>query len=255
MRSSKYLLCLSLAIAIVFVAQAQPTSAQIPGMPKLYGEFKMPEVGAYATYKVIQTENKVERITKLSIVGMEPGEGGIAKVYSEGELQPTYKDGKLVPMYTPKGEDLYWYEVAETNPKTGDVVIVKMLISGNPQDIGTIQRMIMKSGKEAATELPPEILAMINVAPADTAEAPKPKMKNLGTVKVKVGKETLECAHMQYTSEGEAATEVWTNVKIPLFGVVKSAAATTTMELLEYGTDAVSAIKEKAEVLPMPEGQ
>lgn len=227
MRSSKYLLCLSLAIAIVFVAQAQITSAQIPGMPKLYGEFKMPEVGAYATYKVVQTENKVERITKLSIVGSEKSKEG----------------------------DLYWYEVAETNPKTGDVVIVKMLISGNPQDIGTIQRMIMKSGKETATELPPEILAMINVAPADTAEAPKPKMKNLGTVKVKVGKETLECAHMQYTSEDETATEVWTNVKVPLFGVVKSTAATTTMELIEYGTDAVSAIKEKPEVLPMPEGK
>ena len=227
MRSSKYLLCLSLAIAIVFVAQAQITSAQIPGMPKLYGEFKMPEVGAYATYKVVQTENKVERITKLSIVGSEKSKEG----------------------------DLYWYEVAETNPKTGDVVIVKMLISGNPQDIGTIQRMIMKSGKETATELPPEILAMINVAPADTAEAPKPKMKNLGTVKVKVKDATLECAHMQYTSEDKTTTEVWTNVKIPLFGVVKSASATTTMELLEYGTDAVSAIKEKPEVLPMPEGK
>jgi len=228
MRSSKYLLCLSLAIAIVFVAQAQITSAQIPGMPKLYGEFKMPEVGAYATYKVVNIENKVERITKLSIGGTEKSE---------------------------EKEDLYWYEVAETTPKTGGVVIVKMLISGNPQDIGTIKRMIMKDGKEAATELPPEILAMINVAPADTAEAPKPKMKNLGTVKVKVGKETLECAHMQYTSEGEAVTEVWTNVKIPLFGVMKSTSATTTMELLEYGTDAVSAIKEKPEVLPMPEGQ
>lgn len=228
MRSSKYLLCLSLAIAIVFVAQAQITSAQIPGMPKLYGEFKMPEVGAYATYKVTQTENKVERITKLSIVGTEKSE---------------------------EKKDMYWYEVAETNPKTGDVVIVKMLISGNPQDIGTIQRMIMKSGKEDATELPPEILAMINVAPTDTAEAPKPKMKNLGTVKVKVGKETLECAHMQYITGDETSAEVWTNVKIPLFGVVKSTAETTTMELIEYGTDAKSAITEKVEVLPMPEGK
>lgn len=227
MRSSKYLMCLLLALAFVFVAQAQPTNAQIPGMPKLYGEFKMPEVGAYATYKVVQTENKVERITKLSIVGAEKSEEG----------------------------DLYWYEVAETNPKNGEVVIVKMLISGNPQDIGTIQRMIMKSGKEAATELPPEILAMINAAPPDTAKPPKPKMKNLGTEKVKVQDKTLECAHMQYISGEEKPTEVWTNIEIPLFGMVKSASATTTMQLLEYGTDAKSAIKEKPEVLPMPEGK
>lgn len=228
MRSSKYLMCLLLALAFIVVAQAQPTNAQIPGMPKLYGEFKMPEVGAYATYKVVQTENKVERITKLSIVGTEKSE---------------------------EKEDMYWYEVAETNPKNGEVVIVKMLISGNPQEIGTIQRMIMKSGKEAATELPPEILAMINAAPADTTKPVKPKMKNLGTVKVKVQDKILECAHMKYISGDETATEVWTNIEIPLFGMVKSASATTTMELLEYGTDAKSAIKEKPEVLPMPEGK
>jgi len=228
MRSSRYLLCFSLAIAIVFVAQAQITSAQIPGMPKLYGEFKMPEAGAYATYKVIQTENKVERITKLSIVGTEKSK---------------------------EGKDLYWYEVAETNPKTGGVVIVKMLISGNPQDIGTIQRMIMKSDKEDATELPPEILAMINAPTADTAKPAKPKMMNLGTVKVKVKDETLECAHMKYITGDETSAEVWTNVKIPLFGVVKSSAEMTTMELVEYGTDAKSAITEKVEVLPMPEGE
>ena len=228
MRSSKYLMCLLLALAFIVVAQAQPTSAQIPGMPKLYGEFKMPEVGAYATYKVTQTENKVERITKLSIVGTEKSE---------------------------EKEDLYWYEVTDTNPKTGLVTVSKMLISGNPQDIGTIHRMITKSGKDQALEFGPEILAMINAAPTDTAKETKPKMKNLGTVKVKVGKETLECAHMKYTSGDEAATEVWTNVKIPLFGVVKSASATSTTELLEYGKDAVSAIKEKPEVLQMPEGQ
>jgi hypothetical protein len=227
MRSSKYLMCLLLALAFIFVAQAQPTNAQIPGMPKLYGEFKMPEVGSYATYKVVQTENKVERITKLSIVGTEKSEEG----------------------------DLYWYEVSETNPKNGEVVIVKMLISGNPQEIGTIQRMVMKSGKEAATELPPEILAMINAAPPDTAKPAKPKMKNLGTEKVKVQDKTLECAHMQYISGDEKPTEVWTNIEIPLFGMVKSTSATTTMELMEYGTDAKSAIKEKPEVLPMPEGQ
>jgi hypothetical protein len=224
-------------------------------MPKLYGEFKMPEVGTYATYKVTQTENKVERITKLSIVGMEPAEGGVAKIVSEGGVMKIVDSSGVAKIYTPKAGDLYWYEVAETNPKTGEVVIVKMLISGNPQDIGTIKRMIMKSGKETATELPPEILAMINAAPADTTKPAKPKMKNLGTVKVKVQDKTLECAHMQYISGDETTTEVWTNIEIPLFGMVKSTSATTTMELLEYGTDAVSAIKEKPEVLPMPEGQ
>jgi hypothetical protein len=229
MRSVRCLLCLWLAIACVFILiQARPAAAQVPGMPKLYGEFKMPEVGSYATYKVIHTQNNVERETKLSIVGKEK---------------------------TKEGEDLYWYEVSETNPKTGEVVIVKMLISGNPQEIGTIQRMIMKSGKEPATELPPEILAMINQAPVDTGEAVKPKMKNLGMEKMKIMDKTLECAHMQYISKDDSKADVWTNIEIPLFGMVKSTSPETTMELMEYGTDAVSAIKEKPEVLPMPEGK
>ena len=96
---------------------------------------------------------------------------------------------------------------------------------------------------------------MINAPAADTTKPAKPKMKNLGTEKVKVMDETLECAHMQYMTGDKTSAEVWTNVKIPLFGVVKSTAEMTTMELIEYGTDAKSAITEKVEVLPMPEGK
>ena len=244
MRSNKYLLCLSLVIvAVVVFTQVQPSRAQIAGMPKLYGEFKMPEVGAYVTYKVINIKNKAERIVKLSIVGIEK---------SEGEVKKTVEGGKVQPIYKPKGEDLYWYEVEETDPKTGNVVIAKMLISGNPQEIGTIQRMIMKSGKDPATELPQTLLQMVNQTPLQKKETKKPKMKNLGTEKVKVKGKTLECMHQQYISGDKKITaDVWINAKVPLFGLVKSTMPETTMELIEYGTDAVTAIKEKPEVLKM----
>jgi len=212
-----------MVFALIF-CQAQFSSAQIPGMPKLYGEFKMPEVGAYATYKVITQKNKAERITKLSIVGKEKSE---------------------------KGKDLYWYEVEEKDPKTGRVTIVKMLISGNPQEIGTIHRMIMKSGKEPASELPQALIQLINQAPPPKKKEEKPKIKTLGTEKVKVKNQVLECKHIRYTSKDEATAEVWTSDKVPLFGLVKSTSPEVTMELLEYGTDAVSAIKEKPEVLKM----
>ena len=225
MRSNKYLLCLSLVLAVVFLLiQTQPCKAQIPGMPKLYGEFKIPEVGAYVAYKVINMENKVERMTKLSIVGKEKSD---------------------------KGEDLHWYEVEETDPKTGYVAIMKMLISGNPQEIGIIHRMIVKSAKETASELPQALVQMINQEPSQETEAKKPKIKNLGTEKVKVKDKTLECVHLQYISPDKTTADVWTNTEIPLFGMVKTNTPEITMELLEYGTDAVSAIEEKPEVLEM----
>ncbi|KPL00963.1 MAG: hypothetical protein AMJ91_02330 [candidate division Zixibacteria bacterium SM23_73_3] len=252
MRSSKYLLCFSLVVAVVFfLSSTQPSEAQIPGMPKLYGEFKTPEVGAYVTYKVINIKNKVERITKLSIVGIEKSEGGVAKILEEGEIKKVVEGGKVQPILKPKGEDLYWYEVEETDPKTGYVAIMKMLISGNPQDIGIIHRMIVKSAKEPASELPQAFVQMINQTPAQETEANKPKIKNLGTEKVKIKSETLECAHLQYISPDKTTAEVWTNAKVPLLGMVKSTTPEITMELLEYGTDAVSAIEEKPEVLEM----
>jgi hypothetical protein len=229
MRSSKHLLCISFALALVFVlVQAQPSSAQVPGMPKLYGEFKMPEIGGYATYKVAHKATKTEQIVKLAIVGKEK---------------------------TEKGEELYWYEREETNPKTGSVVIAKMLISGNPQEIGTIHRMIFKEGKTPASELPQAFVNLLNQPLPEEKKPKEPKVTKLGTEKIKIGEKTLTCAHMRYGPKDQPAAEVWTNEEVPLFGLVKSSAKDVTMELVDYGADAVSGIKEQPEVLEMPKGE
>jgi hypothetical protein len=227
MRSQKYLLHLALMVAVVFfLGQTQMSQAQLPGMPKLYGEFKMPQVGAYVEYKVVYPKNNSEKITKLSIVGKEK---------------------------SPKGEDLYWFEQEETDPKTGDATIVKMLISGSPQDIKTMHRMIMKSGKEPAQELPPDLIQMINQAPTGNKDTDQPKMKNLGIEKVKIKDQTMDCTHMRYTSKDKNTADVWTNAKVPLFSMVKSTSPEANFELVGYGTDAVTAIKEQPKVLELPE--
>jgi hypothetical protein len=223
MRSSKHLLGFVLT-AVVLLVLVQPAMGQVRGIPKLYGEFKMPEVGAYATYKIINNTNQAERITKLSIVGKEKDE---------------------------KGEELYWYEVQETDPKTATVTIIKMLISGNPQDIGTMHRMITKSGKDKATELPPEFMKLINQIPPDTAEIEEPKIKTLGEEKVRIKDKTLKCTHVKYTYKDKSTAEAWTNEDIPLFGVAKSTGPESSMELVEYGKDAKTAITEEPELLDM----
>jgi len=226
MRSQKYPLLLALMVAVVFfLGQTQVSQAQLPGMPKLYGEFKIPEVGSYVTYKVFYPKNASERMVKMSILGKEK---------------------------SPKGEDLYWFEQEETDPKTGEVNIVKMLISGNPQDIKTMHRMIMKSGKEPAQELPEDVMQMINQVPT-TKDADQPKIKNLGTEKVKMKDQTFDCVHERYTYKDKSTADAWRNTKVPIFGMVKSTNPDATFELVGYGTNAVSAIKEQPKVLELPE--
>ncbi|MGB8658304.1 MAG: hypothetical protein WCE90_11055 [Candidatus Zixiibacteriota bacterium] len=228
MRSQKYLLHLVLAAVVVSLAGTQLSQAQMPGMPKLYGEFKMPTVGAYVTYKVTYPQQKQERLTKMSIVGKEK---------------------------SPKGQDLYWFEQEETDPKTGDVDIIKMLISGNPQEIGTISRMIVKSGKDEASELPQAMIKMINQAPTEKKDSAKPKIKNLGLEKVKVKDQIMSCTHMSYANQDSTMADVWTNAKVPLFGMVKSVTPLMTMELVAQGANAVTAIKEQPKQLELPEAK
>ncbi len=229
MRSSKHLLCLSLALVFAFaLVQVQVACAQMPGLPKLYGEFKMPQVGAYATYKMTFNDSKAQQLVKLAIVGKEKSD---------------------------KGEDLYWYEREETNPKNGRVVIAKMLISGNPQDIGTVHRIIFKDFNEKPQELPEAFVALLNQPSDKESKKEEPETKNLGTEKIKVGEKTLTCTHLRYGTEERPTADVWTDPEVPLFGLVKSQSKDVDMVLVGYGSDAVTGITQEPEQLTMPPGK
>jgi hypothetical protein len=229
MFSKKYLACfMFLAALLLVLSQTKLLVAQVPGilgMPKLYAEFKMPAVGTYVKYKLTDEKSKNETTLKLSIVGKEKSEGG---------------------------KEFFWYEIEQTDPKAGSVNIFKMLISGNPQEKGAIKRMIYKSGKEPANELPQAFLNLMNQSPVDTVKTVKPKSKKLGIEKITTKMGTLSCAHIQDVSEYSQVTDTWSNTQVPLFGIVKSTAGGKTLELLEYGTGAVTAIKEKPTLLEMP---
>jgi hypothetical protein len=175
--------------------------------------------------------------------------------YKDTKAEQTVKLALVGKEKSGEGKELYWYERQETNSKTGLVVVAKMLISGNPQEIGTIHRMIFKSGKDPASELPQAFVSLLNQPLPEESKDKEPKVSELGTEKVKVGKKTLSCKHLQYRVGEDRVAEVWTNEEVPLFGVVKSEGKEVTMELVEYGADAVSTITEKPEVLEMPEGK
>jgi hypothetical protein len=231
MRSQKSLWCLVLTVAaVLFLVGTQLSLAQMPGipnMPKIYGEFKMPPVGSYVTYKTVLKGSTLEKTTKLSIVGKEKSD---------------------------KGTDIYWYEIEDIDNKTGTGVITKMLISGNPSDIGTVYKMIIKQGKDQAWELPQGMIQLINASPTPKVEvADQPKIKNVGTEKVKIKDQAMDCAHMRYLVKDKTTADVWNNTKVPLFGMVKMVTPDASFELLNYGTNATTAITEQPKMLEIPE--
>ncbi len=229
MFSKRYLTCvLFLAAFLLVFSQTEPLRAQVPGvlgLPDLYAVFKTPKVGTYVKYKLIDNKTKSETLLKHSIVGKE-------KIEGEGEF--------------------FWYEIEQTDSKSGNVDIVKMFISGNPQSKTMVKRMIYKHGKEPANELPDAFMSLINQGFKETAKGVQPKTKKLGTEKVKTKMGTFSCVHTQDISEGKPVTDTWANAEVPLFEIVKRTAGPTTLELLEHGGDAVTAVKEKPKLLEMP---
>jgi hypothetical protein len=229
MFSKRYFVCaLLLAAFLLALAQAEPLRAQVPGilgMPKLYAEFKTPEVGTWVKYQLLDGKNQTESILRLSIVGEE-------KIKGEG--------------------DFLWYEIEQSTLKTGDVYVIKMLISGNPQEPGVVKRMIYKSGKDPANELPQAFVSLMNQRPEEKAKAAEHKPKELGTEKIKTKMKTFSCVHTQDSPEGKSVTDTWTSDEVPLFGIVRSTSGTKTLELLEHGKGAVTAIKETPKLLEMP---
>ena len=228
MFNKKSLLWLCLFFFLVQIASSQMLGISGPGnMPKMFGEFKMPEVGTYAEYKMIYPSEKVETIVRMSIVGKEK---------------------------TPDGKELYWYEYQTTDPKTENTDIVKMLISGDPQKEGNISRMIFKHNKDNAMELPEEMIQMIN-APMKKEEGQVKKegeVKDLGKEKLQTPAGILECSHMQYVSENKEVSDVWQAKEVPLFGLAKSVTQGMSMEIQKFGKDAKSAITEEPEKLVIP---
>ncbi|MCK4428164.1 MAG: hypothetical protein KAW16_06765 [candidate division Zixibacteria bacterium] len=227
MFSKKYLSCFLFLVAFLLVfSQTEPLMAQVPGMlgmPTTSAGFKIPEVSTYVKY--ILSDGKSESILKLSIVGKE-------KIEGEGEF--------------------FWYEIEQSDPKAGSVSIFKMLISGNPKELGSVKKIIYKSGKDPANELPQAFVSLMNQTRKDTTEVVEPKAKKLGAEEVKTKAGTFKCVHTQDKPQHEEVTDTWTNAEVPLFGIVKSTSGSRTLELLEHGTGAVSAIKEKPKLLEMP---
>lgn len=203
-----------LALSIVFLfTLTQAAFAQWgPGQqgPKFRGDFK-PVVGAWSEYQV-------------KAPGTTPYKMKMAIVAKEGNA--------------------FWYETVTDGQ--GGRSVMKMLVSGDPNDQKSVKRMIMKHGQEPAMEMP-----VMGGQQQAGGKDPGGKMVDKGMEKVTVPAGTFTARHFQYQYDKEVV-DSWIAEKVSPYGLVKSTGKNFEMQLVGYGKGAKTQITEKPQKFQMP---
>lgn len=200
--------------ALVFVFCGSLAYAQVgqTSGPSFYGEFK-PVVGGWSEYQ-ITSKRETPMKMKIAVVG---------------------KEG-----------DAYWYETVMEGAREGRT-IMKMLVSGNPEDHKNVKRIIVKHGKEPAMEMP---VGMMGGQQAKGREV-KGKVIDKGTETIKVPAGTFKTQHSQYQDSG-GVVDTWMYKDIAPYGMIKSLSKDTEMVLTGYGSGAKTQITETPKKFDMP---
>ena len=221
----RYVMLTSVPLLIALSVSAQIPMTRMPDMPT---EFKIPRVGSWSRYRSINSEEGDTTIFKYSLTGKE-------------------KFGKI---------DCYWYEFQTTEGEK--ISIVKMLISGDPDEPGNLKRLILKNGDEPAVEIPVGMTHSAGIAASRTGESEDIEAVS-GRDLVTVGRETLttdagkiNCTHLRIKNQ-EKQIDFWASESIPFFSIARSVHSGLTMEITGYGeSGAKTAITEKPKKMPKP---
>jgi len=207
----KMVLVVSILFALSFVHLAYAQFGKTSG-PSFHGEFK-PVVGGWSEYQVTAKGEQPSKM-KMAIVG---------------------KEG-----------DAYWYETVMEGGREKRT-IMKMLVSGNPEDQKNIKRMIVKQGNEPAMEMP---VQMMQQSPKGQGQSGKVIDKGTETIKVPAG--TFKTQHSQY-QDAEGVVDTWIYKDVSPYGMIKSQSKDMEMVLLGYGTGAKTLITETPQKFEMPQ--
>lgn len=217
------LACLFISPSAVIASEAEKS----PGTVRIMGTFS-PKTGAWSEYALFDNTTGKRTVMRMAIVGVE--------------------------------SDSYWYE---TIIKEGEESkIVKMMITGDPNDPENIKRLIVKSGQEKAQEMDKDSLHKIRVQagrtieeqsgiPADSDISLKDIETGVGVVTVPAG--TFDVSlHKIVDTSGAVYAEYKYSGDVRPFGVVTLESKNTTMVLVGYGDEAKSLITEEAVMMHMP---
>jgi hypothetical protein len=204
-----------LIVSILFVFALTPTAFAQFGRtsgPSFYGEFK-PVIGGWSEYQVTLKGNPPTKM-KVAVVG---------------------KEG-----------DAYWYETVMEGGGEGRM-IMKILVSGDPENQKNIKRMIVKQENEPAMEMPVEMMQ-----PSSKSQAPSGKVVDKGTETIKVPAGTFKTQHTQY-QDASGVADAWIYKDVAPYGLIKSASKDSEMVLIGHGTGAKTQITETPQKFEMPQ--
>ncbi len=206
--------------------------------------------------KLIWIVSVVFTLSLVSLVDAQFGKTSRSRFYAEfklivggwAEYQVTAKGeqpSKMKIAIVGKEGDAYWYETVIETKQEGRAII-KVLVSGNPEDPNNVKRVIVKTGNEPAMEIP----SQMRQQPSEVQEQPvKVVDKGIETINVPAG--TFTTKRLQY-QEPEEVVDAWVNKDVPLYGVIKSQSKDFEMVLIGYGTGAKTLITEKPQKFEMP---
>lgn len=216
-------------LAVPSAARPAGPADSIPEVPRLFGTFS-PEAGVWSEYAVVEKESGKKSTMRMAIVGKEA--------------------------------DSFWYEVLMDDGQHRNVI--KMLVKGNPNDPNNIQRLIMKSGDNPATEMPKDFVAMgrkmavhmfetRSGVPSDAPPGLRLEAGEKREVTVPAGK-FMATQRRIIDAAGKVLATYDFDAAVRPFGVVTSQTDSSTMELLAHGNDAKSRITETPIPLTGPPG-
>ena len=207
----KIISIVSILLVLILTQIANAQFGKTSG-PSFHGEFK-PVVGGWSEYQVTAKGEQPSKM-KMAIVG---------------------KEG-----------DAYWYETVMEGGREGRT-IMKMLVSGNPEDQKNIKRMIMKQGNEPAMEMPVGMMGQ-----QSKGQEAKGKVIDKGTETIKVPAGTFKTQHSQY-QDAEGVVDTWVYKDVSPYGMIKSQSKDHEMVLIGYGTGAKTLITETPQKFEMPQ--
>lgn len=200
------------SVALVFLLSQTAFAQWGQGQqgPKFRGDFK-PVVGAWSEYQV-KAPGTTPYKMKMAIVG---------------------KEGNA-----------FWYETVTEGQ--GGRSVMKMLVSGDPNDQKSVRRMIMKQGTQPAMEMP-----VMGGTQRAGSQDPKGKVVDKGMERVTVPAGTFTARHFQYQFDKEVM-DSWIAEKVSPYGLVRSTGKDFEMQLVGYGTGAKTQITETPKKFQMP---
>lgn len=198
-------------------------------VPRLFGSFD-PQLGVWSEYAIFEKTTGIRSVMRMAIVGQEDGS--------------------------------YWYEVI--NEEGGSRNIVKMLVTGDPNDSDNIKRLILKTGDQPAQEMPRDFVVMGRRMASHMFESRSGvpavpttalKFEKLGKGRVTVPAGDFEITKRRIVDEtGKEYGSYKFSPDIRPFGVISSDTETATMVLLAHGSGAESMITEEISSMTKPPG-